>query len=341
MTKSTHKGRRVFGWYILLMSILVLYGRIFPQYFHIQESDAYRWMALIAFVARTIEPAIGWLFIILGIYGLRKPKNTYRLHLWYTVFAGVLLISTPYLLDLTSKKNRTIVGETITVQTTNIYWRNTSFKSLQQVIEKTSADILVFPEWTPTAHNTLQSVLKRRGLIDQSYPKPGEGNGISMFLHIRYDPSIPQMIPLDTSGTGFPQIHGVIHLQDKPISVYGLHLLGAHFLRGLKMRRPQLAELVEVWKQDPNPKILLGDFNFTERSPQAELLTSLGFREVNQLCGQELGLTWPTIPNFPIMRIDHIYLSKELGCKKAWTETVPGSDHKSVIALVGWTKANP
>lgn len=87
------------------------------------------------------------------------------------------------------------------------------------------------------------------------------------------------------------------------------------------------------------PVIVGGDFNFTENSTNALVLRRQGLADAHSVGGWGRGATWPVNSFFrwiPSVRLDHIYLGGGLTCAECRTGTGEGSDHRPVIAGIGF-----
>lgn len=84
------------------------------------------------------------------------------------------------------------------------------------------------------------------------------------------------------------------------------------------------------------PAIVAGDFNMSDREDlYRQIRARLGdaYREA----GWGLGYTFPTFIRdvglpFPLVRIDHIFHNDAWTARAAWVGTLPGSDHRYVVA---------
>ena len=66
----------------------------------------------------------------------------------------------------------------------------------------------------------------------------------------------------------------------------------------------------------------------------------MGFTDAWDIAGRGRGATWPAnsfLRYLPGVRIDHMYLSEELTATKVRRGTLPGSDHRYVVADIALT----
>jgi len=134
-------------------------------------------------------------------------------------------------------------------------------------------------------------------------------------------------------------MRAVIELAGRRVAVYNIHLLPPWGLEYTTENRLQFADLLDKLAGERLPVILAGDFNFTETSPNAASLRGIGLRDAHDLGGWGRGTTWPVNSFFrwiPSLRLDHIYLSDELTCSRCRTGVGTGSDHRPVVAEIGF-----
>lgn len=106
----------------------------------------------------------------------------------------------------------------------------------------------------------------------------------------------------------------------------------------------QLARLANI-AATRAPAVLLGDFNMVARSAGHALLTAAGLRDAFQVSGTGRGFTLPARlgyserldralgwPLLPFLRVDYIWLTRQLETTESWTERGAGSDHRPVLA---------
>src|SRR5262249_13593733 len=124
-----------------------------------------------------------------------------------------------------------------------------------------------------------------------------------------------------------------------------LHLFPPLKSDGAAVCRAQFADLLDQLKRETLPAVVAGDFNFTRRTPQGQQLQGLKYADAYQLVGKGRGGTWPVNPKaswFPLLQLDHVYVSPQLVATECRTGRAAGSDHLPVIARLGFeTPDNP
>jgi endonuclease/exonuclease/phosphatase (EEP) superfamily protein YafD len=91
--------------------------------------------------------------------------------------------------------------------------------------------------------------------------------------------------------------------------------------------------LLDRIKQIDRPLLVVGDFNTSDRDRYYRLL-SRSLTNAFQTIGWGLGMTFPIKPpvKIPLVRIDHIFFSKQWQARAAWTHPGVGSDHQYLVA---------
>jgi endonuclease/exonuclease/phosphatase (EEP) superfamily protein YafD len=87
----------------------------------------------------------------------------------------------------------------------------------------------------------------------------------------------------------------------------------------------------------------MGDFNATCNSEIYDAMAERGYRDAHRLAGTGRGTTWCNrglFSLFPGFQIDHIFLSRELTAVSCETLSGPGSDHRALLAEIGF-RSNP
>jgi endonuclease/exonuclease/phosphatase (EEP) superfamily protein YafD len=83
------------------------------------------------------------------------------------------------------------------------------------------------------------------------------------------------------------------------------------------------------------PGILLGDFNATLDHGLLRRVIATGYRDAGAATGRGLVPTWPfALLRVPPVTIDHVLVDRRLGITEYTVITVPGSDHRAVLAEV-------
>jgi endonuclease/exonuclease/phosphatase (EEP) superfamily protein YafD len=79
-------------------------------------------------------------------------------------------------------------------------------------------------------------------------------------------------------------------------------------------------------------QILAGDFNATLDHAELRRLINTGYVDAADVVGDGLRPTWPVGRRLPPVTIDHVLVDRRCGVRRVAVHTLPGSDHRAVIA---------
>lgn len=81
------------------------------------------------------------------------------------------------------------------------------------------------------------------------------------------------------------------------------------------------------------PLVVAGDFNATADHASFRALLDGRLRDAHQARGRGLVRTWPALgPLPPLLHLDHVLVSHDLDVLAVHERTIPGSDHRAVVA---------
>ena len=151
----------------------------------------------------------------------------------------------------------------------------------------------------------------------------GNCYGIALFSKLPY-------AEVNTSEVqGVPYIEAIVQTNDGPVRIVSVHATSpisyAHFQR----RNTLLAHLGEDIGRQAMPTVLVGDLNTVHWDRAYRTFsTRSGLQPVNSP-----GLrTWPSIGPIALIPLDHLMVSHGLGATALQRFTIPGSDHRGLVA---------
>jgi vancomycin resistance protein VanJ len=213
----------------------------------------------------------------------------------------------------------------------NTWSRNLDADRIASVILRQRPDVLLIQEIEPDVLARLTAALRT---LYEGSP-----------VHLAHEPEIGQAIvsrwPVESSTSlrrkGNAQ-RAVLRTPAGPVTVFNVHPLR---IGGWHRRYSKLEALLrEDVAAVSGPVILGGDFNAPARSDLHRLL-SRALREPQAERGVGFGFTYPAalgsplgvVPALPLVRIDHLFVSRQVVALRAGTlEDAGGSDHRPIWA---------
>jgi len=325
---------RVQAWIVILASYpLLAFAYALPHDFR-DESTAWAILSWTAFCIRTFVYHLGiLLFAVIAIAAWRRCRNL--------VVAGlpVLLVAVgPTWWQYRPHATPTISGETLTVMSVNLLAHNRRTDPIIGEIKTARPDILFLQEYSGPWHAAIDDA------VGADYPhkaviRRDDSFGAAIYSRRPFKGRIERWVDLGSGSE--PQMRVVVEIDGRNVALYNIHFRPPRPRDYRIETRKQFADLLEHIAAETLPVIVVGDFNFTERSPQAAALRALGVSEAHDLGGWGRGTTWPVLGAarwLPGLRIDHIYLTGGFTCTGCRTGQGLGSDHRPVIATIGFAR---
>ncbi|MCP4591072.1 MAG: hypothetical protein GY842_10025 [bacterium] len=325
---------RLEAWCVLAACYPMLaFAYLWPPDFR-NGSSGYVAVAWTAFMLRTFSFHLGLLLFLIG-----AVAGAYRVWRMVLVTVPLLLIT----LGPTVRRHFppapcSVAGETVTVMSVNLLMINELTSPIIEEIRNTSPDVLLLQEYTWNWHKALQQALSADYPFVE-YVMQEDSFGAAIYSRRPFEERPEAYLPLGAVST--PQLRTVISVSGERVAFYNIHLLPPWGLEYTIEQRTQFADLLELLAEESIPVVMGGDFNFTENSPYASALADLNAVDAFDLGGWGRGTTWPVNGAFrwiPSLRLDHIYLRGGLTCVRCRTGVGRGSDHRPVIAEIGFGK---
>ncbi|GAA1363852.1 endonuclease/exonuclease/phosphatase family protein [Catellatospora chokoriensis] len=158
-------------------------------------------------------------------------------------------------------------------------------------------------------------------------------------LRPEYDSSIYSRFPLTRGGplsadTAWPQTTAEVTVGGRTVRLVAVH---TYYPVGDPDRWTRdMRALAEVARDNGPDTVFLGDFNATlDHTPMRELLAA-GLTDTHAELGRGWARTWPVgmTPLPPLVQIDHVLHGSGLAGVSVGERTVPGTDHRAVVAVL-------
>lgn len=241
-------------------------------------------------------------------------------------------------------------GPSFRVMSWNILWGHREMAAIVRTIEAQQPDIVALQELGIEQSALLEPLLAR------DYPyralAPGGFDGLGVWS--KYP--IVEASPREHRDGGCACQRLVLEVAGRPLRLINYHPEAPRYRmrhwrpsRSLpyfpipsafntERQEAPLQALIAEARNARGPLMIVGDFNLSDRQPNYKLLRRYlkdAFREA----GTGFGLTFPNaqvgIGRFdfpPLLRIDYILHSTDLGATRAYTTGDPASDHRAVVA---------
>lgn len=158
-------------------------------------------------------------------------------------------------------------------------------------------------------------------------------------LHPEYDSSIYSRLPLFLGGplhadTAWPQTTAAVTVGGRTVRLVAVH---TYYPVGDPRRWTRdMAALAAVARDSGPDMVFLGDFNATlDHAPMRDLLAA-GLVDTHAELGRGWARTWPVgktlVP--PLVQLDHVLHGSGLVGVSVGERTVPGTDHRAVVAVL-------
>ena len=216
-------------------------------------------------------------------------------------------------------------GELV-VMTLNTLGGSADPRAVMRLVRERDVDVLSVQELTPQGLRRLEDA-GVGDVLDQRFvdPQPGAaGSGLLSRLPLR---------PADAGkSVAAAQPEAVV-------AVPGAHPVRVKAVHPYPPITPgKVDDWREVLRAMPRPRengidhVLAGDFNATLDHRELRRLLDRGYVDAADAIGEGLVPTWPSHHRRPPITIDHVLVPRSMRVRRVSVHTVPGTDHRAVIA---------
>ncbi len=283
------------------------------------------------FMLRTFSFHLGLAFYpLLGIALLRRDRRL--------ILATALLVGLHvswWLPAYVPRDLPPIQGQAVRVMSVNLLANNGEHETVFAEIGAADPDILLIQEYAVPWDRVFYEHFSTRYPHIVRHPRFG-AFGMAIYSKLPFVGEPNSFVKIGTQG--FPQIRAVVRIDDRPVALYNLHYLPPSHQDYVAEDRHMFADMMERLAEDPLPKFLGGDFNFTDMSVYHQRLLKAGFTDPHEVAGLGRASTWRNrgfTRHLPGFRLDHFYLSPELTAADARVGIGNSSDHKPILATIG------
>ncbi|SDM64742.1 endonuclease/exonuclease/phosphatase family protein [Allokutzneria albata] len=209
----------------------------------------------------------------------------------------------------------------IRVATSNTLRGNVDMRALVELVRTQRVDVLAVQELGPKGVGLLDDAGMRELMPHRE-------------LHPEIDTSIYSRLSLTAGGlvnqpTTWPQTTATVVVGGHPVRIVGVHTLWP-----VEKPAAWTADLRALRAEAGPNVVMLGDFNATlDHTPMRELLAA-GLADAHAELGRGWAPTWPA--DRPVIQIDHVLHGRSLRAVSVSEHTVPGTDHRAVVAELAY-----
>lgn len=216
-------------------------------------------------------------------------------------------------------------GPRLVVMSLNMEYGGADAERLLEVARRHRVDVLSLQELTPEAVTRLEaagawSMFPSQVLVDEN---GAGGSGVVARRPLEF-------VENDPTGAEQPEV------------AFRVPGAGRVHVKAVHPWPPVSADGARKWKEalgrlpgpgaSGAPRILAGDFNATLDHHAFREVLDLGFVDAADAAGAGLGATWPVGRRVPGIAIDHVVVPRSVKVERFEVETIPGTDHRAVIA---------
>lgn len=242
----------------------------------------------------------------------------------------------------TADSNGTIMTTPLRIMSWNSYFRNEDPDAFVRTILELQPDLVAVQEINVPLSLAAQTQLRTLLPYQALYPT---GDAAGMGLLSRY-PLVEQGLP-DFDRCNCQQV--TVGVNGQEITLLNVHpwppslridegFVGLPTIDFFTLHQDWTVDaIIARTEAVDTPLLVVGDFNTGERQPNYWRMRSV-LSDAFVEAGWGMGYTFPTvkqvygIPVFPVVRIDYIFHSAAWQAEAAWVGTIPGADHRYVVA---------
>lgn len=252
-------------------------------------------------------------------------------HLWLVIVAAVLAVAYVVLLvpRFIPHDQRHIPAQApeLRVATLNTHVGKVDTRAVVRLVKSARIDVLAVQELPSAGVKALAEAGLGKVLPYQE-------------LHPENDSSFYSRIPLTRGGplkadTAWPQTSAQVTVGGRTVRLVAVH---TYYPLGDAQRWTRDMTALTAVAHDSGPDtVFMGDFNATlDHAPMRELLSSGGLIDLHAERGEGLASTWPANKSLlpPLVQLDHVLHGSGLAGVTVDERTMPGTDHRAVIATL-------
>ncbi len=219
--------------------------------------------------------------------------------------------------------------KTMKLMQINLNVKNKQYEAVTSYVKKNNPDVVLFEELTPEWKNYFEANLKTHPFAITETRLDTYGIG----MYCKTAPKYSRIAYLGKSG--HPSIIAELQGLEKPVCILHTHVQGPVKKEFFRWHEGQFLSMENEVKQLPRPLVVSGDMNSNAWTYLlCDFIRNSGLVDTQQ--GRGIRMTWPTpfywrYGLFPLLAIDHFFVSDDIIVKKRELGIPNSSDHYPVI----------
>jgi len=299
------------------------------------------WAEWFAFSARTFTFHAGLIFLLVFVWMVSA-------RLWRPAMASVPVLAftlIPTVMTYLPREARPLQPDALGVMSVNLLVGSGSAAAAVTEIRRLNPDDVLIQEYSGAAHEVMEPAL--RG----DYPHiitSARDDAFGQAVYSKRAPvEQPVLFPPASLGAGGraggpvnlrdPQIRVVVNVAGRDVVLQNVHTVPPISPRFVAEQTRLIDWLGGYAESEKRPLVMGGDFNATIES--LGRLRRAGLANSHDHAGVGRACTWHDVGwmnSMPGVRIDHVYVSRDLVCDRWERANSIGSDHRPIFARIGF-----
>jgi len=206
---------------------------------------------------------------------------------------------------------------------------------LVALVRSSNPDVVILTETDPNSRARFKAAGLDQ-LLPYNFSKMPKATNRQHYVNM-FGTDIWSKTPLENKyvlpGTVFPIISATTVVRGTEFTVVGLHAFSPVINRADWRNDLRLIGYYLESRKDKSHMVVAGDFNATAHHAPFDQIVSIGFKDAADYSDWAFNLnTWPTQPNLPLLRLDHVLVPPNVYVKSFKVHKISLSDHAAVTA---------
>jgi endonuclease/exonuclease/phosphatase (EEP) superfamily protein YafD len=217
-------------------------------------------------------------------------------------------------------------GVALRVMTFNLQHGKADPAAVAALVARERVDVLSLQEVDPDAVARLDAAGLRQALPSRVVALGERNHGTALYARVPLRPLDARRSSLNAQARALVAVPGAT-----AVELMAVHPL-APASAGREARWQADMRALPAATPRAGLRILAGDFNATLDHAALRRLIDTGYADAADAVGSGLRPTWPVGRLLPPVTIDHVLADRRCGVRRVTVRTLPGSDHRALIA---------